>query len=180
VQPAQTAVDIVAKKAEAWKAEERRKAEQEQTRINEQKRLEAEAKAAADRKERDKQIAKAQKMGELSKKQADSMLKQSETVEKQAQQRAEKEAAQTASNVQMVNVSPMVPKVAGIKARVNWKFRILNEALVTRDFLKADEVKIGAKVREIKNKRRQADRNPSGCRAGQETASDGAKEGRAD
>jgi hypothetical protein len=43
-----------------------------------------------------------------------------------------------------------VPKVAGISMRENWKFRIVNEKLIPREYLKVDDVKIGAIVRALK------------------------------
>jgi hypothetical protein len=54
-----------------------------------------------------------------------------------------------------VSVAPIVipksvPKVAGISMRENWKFRIVNEKLIPREYLKVDDVKIGAIVRALK------------------------------
>ena len=48
-------------------------------------------------------------------------------------------------------MAPSVPKVAGIKARVNFKFEIVNPGKVNAGFLKPDEVAIGAKVRSDKD-----------------------------
>ena len=44
-----------------------------------------------------------------------------------------------------------VPKVQGMSIRDNWKFRITNEKLIPRDYLKVDEVKIGQVVRALKS-----------------------------
>lgn len=50
-----------------------------------------------------------------------------------------------------VVVPKAVPKVAGMSIRDNWKFRITNEKLVPREYLKVDEVKIGQVVRAMKS-----------------------------
>jgi hypothetical protein len=50
----------------------------------------------------------------------------------------------------LVVVAPSVPKVAGIKARVNWRFRITDASKLPRAYLMVDEVKIGQFVRETK------------------------------
>lgn len=54
-----------------------------------------------------------------------------------------------------VKVAPIVvprsvPKVAGISMRENWKFRVVNEKLIPREYMKVDDVKIGAVVRALK------------------------------
>lgn len=50
-----------------------------------------------------------------------------------------------------VVVPKTVPKVAGISQRENWKFRIVDEKKIPREFLKVDEVKIGAYARAMKS-----------------------------
>jgi hypothetical protein len=50
-----------------------------------------------------------------------------------------------------VVVPKTVPKVAGISQRENWKFRIVDEKKIPREFLKVDEVKIGSYVRAMKS-----------------------------
>jgi hypothetical protein len=50
-----------------------------------------------------------------------------------------------------VVVPKSVPKVAGMSIRDNWKFRITNEKLIPREYLKVDEVKIGQVVRAMKS-----------------------------
>jgi hypothetical protein len=50
-----------------------------------------------------------------------------------------------------VVVPKAVPKVEGISMRENWKFRITSEKAIPREFLKVDEVKIGAYVRAMKS-----------------------------
>jgi hypothetical protein len=50
-----------------------------------------------------------------------------------------------------VVVPKAVPKVEGISMRENWRFRIVDEKTIPREFLKVDEVKIGAYVRAMKS-----------------------------
>jgi hypothetical protein len=67
------------------------------------------------------------------------------------------EAAEVAQEVISSPIQPppvvvpkAVPKVAGMSIRENWKFRVVNESLVPREYLKIDEVKIGGVVRATK------------------------------
>jgi colicin import membrane protein len=154
-------VAIAEQKAEAWKADERRKAQQEQDRINEQRRVEAqrradeerreaEAKAKADREQRERDLAAARKKGEINKREQEKLAKQAVEDERKAKEMAAKQAAETAANVQTVTVKPSVPVVAGIKARVNWKFRIVNANKIPREYLEPNEVAIGSYVRGLK------------------------------
>ncbi len=49
-----------------------------------------------------------------------------------------------------VVVQKAVPKVQGMSIRENWKFRITNEKMIPREYLKVDEIKIGQVVRALK------------------------------
>ena len=49
-----------------------------------------------------------------------------------------------------VVVQKEVPKVAGMSIRENWKFRIIDETKIPRQYLKVDDVKIGGVVRSLK------------------------------
>jgi hypothetical protein len=51
----------------------------------------------------------------------------------------------------VVVVAPSVPKQESIAKKTTWRFRIVDEALIPREFLSPDEVKIGAIVRSRKN-----------------------------
>lgn len=161
-EPAKQIAEIAAQKAEAWKAEERRKAQAEQDRINAQARIEAqrkadeerraaEAQAKADREQRERELAEARKAGEIGKREEARLAKQAADDEARQRQLAAEQAAETAKNVQEVKVAPSVPKVAGIKARINYKFQVMNPGEVSTAFLCPDEVAIGAKVRSDKN-----------------------------
>ncbi len=162
------------KKAADWKAEERRKAEAEEARLNEQRRIEAQrkatedlqaakAQAAADRKRREAEIAEAQKAGEIKAREAERLKKQAAEDHARAKEQAKQAAQAAAENVPQVKVEPAVPKVAGIKARVNWHWKMKQIDLVPRQFLypltdgngQYDPEKfprIGRMVRETKDK----------------------------
>ena len=49
-----------------------------------------------------------------------------------------------------VILPPVAPKVAGISMRTTWKFRVVDEAAIPREYLKIDEAKIGGVVRAMK------------------------------
>ena len=72
-----------------------------------------------------------------------------------AEQHGQKEEAEaimeTPVQVAPVVVPKSVPKVSGMSIRENWKFRITNEKLIPREYLKVDEVKIGQVVRALKS-----------------------------
>ena len=52
------------------------------------------------------------------------------------------------------NITPVVavevPKVQGVATRTSWKYEIIDEKLIPRNFLKVDEVKLGQVVRATK------------------------------
>ena len=58
---------------------------------------------------------------------------------------------ETPVQVAPVVVPKSVPKVSGMSIRDNWKFKITNEKLIPREYLKVDEVKIGQVVRALKS-----------------------------
>lgn len=160
-EPAKQIAEIAAQKAEAWKAEERRKAQAEQDRINEENRVTAQRKADEERKaaetqariereRREKELEEARKAGDINKREANRLAKQAAEDEARQREMAAKQAAETAANVQEVKVAAAVPKVAGIKARVNWKFRIVDVKKIPRKYLMPDEVQIGSFVRNNK------------------------------
>jgi hypothetical protein len=72
-----------------------------------------------------------------------------------AEQSGNQEEAEAIINepayVPPVVVPKAVPKVAGMSIRDNWKFKITNEKLIPREYLKVDEVKIGQVVRALKS-----------------------------
>src|SRR5580698_10253390 len=150
VEPAKQIVEVAAQKAEQWKAEERRKAEAEAERINAERRREAarlseeqrkrdDAAAAEAKKLRDAQIEEARKAGEIGKREAARLAKQAEEDRLAAEALAKKQALEDVSSVQDVKVAASVPKVAGIRARVNWKFRIVDASKLPRKYLMPDE-----------------------------------------
>lgn len=146
-----------------YKRREREAAEAEQRRINEQKRIEndvriareqREAKERAEevRKQRVKEINAQLKRGEIGKREAAKLLKEAGAdAEARAQQaEAEAEAAKNIAPPQ-VTVQSNVPKIAGLRARVNWKFRIVDAHKIPRTYLQPDEVAIGQMVRTMKD-----------------------------
>jgi len=165
VNPFSQLKEMVSRPMEAYAAEERRKAQQEQDRINEERRREqariaeaerkaAEERAAAERKQREKEIEAARKSGELKKKEAEALAKQAREQEERDREAAKLEAAKTAASAAPVTVKASIPTVAGIKRRVNYKFRIVDANKIPRVFLMPDEVRIGAMVRANKDKTR--------------------------
>jgi hypothetical protein len=156
-------IDIATRKAEFWRSEERKKAQAEEDRINAERRKEsiraaeedrkaAEARAEEDRKRREKELKEAQKAGEIGKREAERLRKESLAQEERDKVKAEREALAAAANVQEVKVAPAVPKVAGIKGRVNWRFRIINVLAIPGRFLQPNEQRIGEMVRATKDK----------------------------
>ena len=75
-----------------------------------------------------------------------------------AEAQGETETAEAIINepayVPPVVVAKTLPKVAGMSIRENWTFRVVNQALVPREYLKLDEVKIGGVVRSLKGSTR--------------------------
>lgn len=156
--PAKQIVEIAAQKAELWKSEERRKAAAEEERINADRRREAariadeerkaaEKQAKLERERREAELKAQREAGEIGKREAAKQAKLAAEAQEAANILAAKQALETAANVQQVKVDTFVPKVAGIRARVNWKFRIIDAAKLPRKFLMADEVAIGQYVR---------------------------------
>jgi hypothetical protein len=114
-----------------FKRQERLAAEAEERRINEDRRRQAEADAAelrkqqeaqaeADRKKREKEIKEAQKAGDLNKREAEKMRKESEQREREQKEQAARDAAAMAANVQDVKVQANTPKIAGTRGRVQY------------------------------------------------------------
>lgn len=159
--PAELIDSVVSKKAEEWKRAEREAAERERQRIQAQAEAEARAKAEAERREaeriaaeqrkaREKELEAARKAGEIKAKEAERLRKQAEEDERKARELAARQCEETAKAVPVVKVEAAVPKVAGIKARVNWKFRIVDETKIPRQYLTPDLTSIGYFVRETK------------------------------
>jgi rubrerythrin len=86
------------------------------------------------------------RLAELQRKEAERLAKKA--AEAEAKGRTEKaeelrQQAQEASTIAPI-VPPKVEKINGIKTMKIWKFRIVNEKLIPRDYLMPDEKKIGA------------------------------------
>jgi hypothetical protein len=92
------------------------------------------------------------RLREEARKQEEERRLQEAILAEQAGQKEEAEAIMdTPVQVAPVVVPKSVPKVAGMSIRENWKFKITNERLIPREYLKVDEVKIGQVVRALKS-----------------------------
>lgn len=158
--------DYKRREAEAAAAEQRRINEERQreaNRLAEEQRKRDEEAAAEAKKKRDKEIAEAQKAGELKKREADKLRKEAEEREKAQREQAVRDAEAAKANVQEVTVQPNTPKIAGLRQRQNWKFKIVDIDKVPRRYLyptpgqdgkykPEDFPKIGKDVRDWKDK----------------------------
>ena len=125
LKPLEQAEVDVKRKVTMWRVEEERKRREEEARLSAIAKAEAEERALAE-------AAALEANGE--KELADMVLQ---------------EAAEAPPPI--VVAPPTVPKQEGIAKKTTWKFRIVNEALIPREFMSPDEVKIGAIVRTQKN-----------------------------
>jgi len=162
VNPFSQLKEMVSRPMEAYAAEERRKAEMEQARqreearkeaarIAEEQRKAAEAQAAEERKKRLAEIEFQKGIGELKKKEAAELARQAKEQEERDREAARIAAERQAMEVASVVVEANIPKVAGIKRRVNYKFRVVDAAKIPHAYLMPDLVKIGEMVRRTKN-----------------------------
>ena len=162
---AEAVVDIAAKKAEAYRVEEKRLADAEAKRINEENARQAQIKADQEKRESERlaaekkratiaQVNQDLKDGKIGKREAAKRLKEAGAEEEAAVQAAAAtaEEAKAAPAPAAVKVEPNIPKVAGIKGRTNWKFTIVDASKIPHNYCKPDEVLIGDTVRRIKDK----------------------------
>ena len=132
---------IIETKMVDQKRRERAAAEAEERRINEERRKEAERLAEEQRKAREKEIEAQRKAGDIGKREAAKQVKE-----------AAVEAEAVKANVQEVKVLDSTPKVAGLRQRVQWKFKIVDESKIPRAFMQVNETAIGQFVRAAKDK----------------------------
>jgi galactitol-specific phosphotransferase system IIB component len=125
------AADAPLKEAEAWLSPQIIEWNREQERIR--KAEEDRLRAIAQKEEEERQLAAA-------------------VAAEQSGNKEEAEAIiETPVQAAPVIVPKAVPKVAGMSIRENWKFRIIDEKKIPREYLKVDEVKIGQVVRAMKS-----------------------------
>jgi len=124
-----------------FKRREREAAAAEERRLNEERRKEAERIAEEQRKAREKEIEAQRKAGEIGKREAAKQVKE-----------AAVEAEAIKNTVVEVKVESNTPKVAGLRQRVNWTFKIVDATKIPRAFLVPDEGAIGRFVRNAKSK----------------------------
>lgn len=139
--PIETVLAIVDRKRRTWEEDERRRAEAEQRRLQEEARKQSEARAEEERKAKEKEIAAQVKAGEIGKREAAKL-----------KQQAVEEETKAAQEVPQVKVAASIPTLQGTASRRNWKFRIVDQYKIPRQFLIADEVAIGRMVRDAKDK----------------------------
>jgi hypothetical protein len=148
----------IAGKMNDYKIRERELAAAEERRINEQRRIEAaraaeaqrkqdELAAAEVRKQREKELAEAARAGEVKKREQARLQKEIEEHERLQREQAAKDAEALKASVQEVKVAPATPKIAGLRQRQNWRYRIVDPTKVPREYLMPDEQKIGQAVR---------------------------------
>jgi hypothetical protein len=161
--PAEEIDATISRAMNEYKMRERMAAEAEERRINEERRLQAEAdakareaelkkKAEEDRRLREKEIAEARKAGDIGQREAGRLTKQATEAAERQNHLAELEAHSIRSAVQDVKVAPAVPTVAGLRQRVNWKFKVTDINRIPRAYLMVNDVAIGQMVRMKKNK----------------------------
>ena len=162
---AEAVVLIAEKKAEAYRTEEKRLADAEAKRINEENARAAQVKADQEKREAEKIAAEKKRAtiaevnqllrdGMIGKREAAKRLKEAGAEEEAAAQAAAAtaEEAKKAPPPPAVKVEPAIPKVAGIKGRTNWKFKIVDASKIPHNYCKPDEVLIGDTVRRVKDK----------------------------
>ena len=114
-------------------------------------RFKAKMKEWDDKREADRRAEEA-RLQELARRQAE---KDAEKLARKAEKAGDTETAEALRSAP-VAVSPVVlqkdtPQVAGISYRDNWKFRIVNAALIPREYLIPNEVAIGQVARALKD-----------------------------
>jgi hypothetical protein len=166
-----------------YKRREREAAEAEQRRINEKRRIEAEKAAAEQRKKdeaeaerqrkiREKEIKAAQEAGDLKKREADKLRKESEAQAARDREQAARDAEAAKANVQEIRVAPNTPKIAGTRGRIQYSAKVTDEllllhayveahipldqerALYLRQFIMANEQKLGEEARAVKDSKK--------------------------
>lgn len=145
-------VDFKRREREAAAAEERRINEENARRarqLAEEQRKKDEAAAAEERKRRQKEIEAA----EMGKRATAKAIREAEDREQAARIQAAKDAEAAAASVQAVKVEASTPKVAGLRQRINWTFKVVDATKIPRPFLIPDEAAIGRFVRSAKDKR---------------------------
>jgi hypothetical protein len=135
IDPLEGAKKLLASRAYSWqKAEEDRK-----RREAEEARRQAEMEAAQKRKAEE-----------------ESRLALAERLEKEGMTEQAAEILETPIEVIVAEIAVPIPKVtvAGTSTRENWQFEVVDEALLPREFLMPDTVKIGRMVKMMKGETR--------------------------
>ena len=159
--PVVAILEAVETKRKRWEEEERQKAEAEQRRLQGEARVAQEKKAKKEREERDrlaaeerkrkeKEIEEARKAGDIGKRKAERLKKEAEAQQQIEKQKAKEDEEFAAARVPVVEVKAAIPTLQGVASRRIWKFRIVDENKIPREYLMPDEKKIGQYVRDEK------------------------------
>lgn len=89
---------------------------------------------------------------EAEKKEEEDRLARAEEAEKAGAKEEAEAILNEPAEVQNIVVAKTTPKLASVSFRQNWKFEVIAEALVPREFLCVDEVKLGQYARSFKEK----------------------------
>jgi invasion protein IalB len=122
--PLSLAESTVKTKMNAWTTAQERKRREEEARLREQ----------AQKEEEERRLREAQEL------------------ERQGENQAAEALVSAPVIAPTVVVAKQVPKVEGVSTRSVWRFRIVNEAAVPREYMTVDEKKIGGVVRSLGNK----------------------------
>lgn len=120
--PAAQAETIIKRKMGDWELAERKRAAEEERRLREEAR----------KVEEERRLAEA------------------EALEAQGQDEQAEAVIAAPAPAPVVVVRPDIPKVQGVSVRKSWKFRIVNAALIPRQYLIPDEKRIGEHARSMK------------------------------
>ncbi len=134
------------------KKEAERRAEEEKLRIQQQKEADERALGEAVRLEEVARLEKAARIEEAAKLEESGKSEEAARVEEVAklEEAARLEAAEAVlENIPVVQpiVESVAPKVEGTSVRTTWKYDIVNQWIIPREFLCVDEKAIGAMVR---------------------------------
>ena len=102
-----------------------------------------------DEQDRSRRAEEARLQAEAQKKAEEEALEAAERAEKAGNKQEAEAIIQTPVAAPVVVLKPFTPKVPGHVRRTITKFRIVNEKLIPREYLKPDEVKINGVVRSL-------------------------------
>jgi hypothetical protein len=109
--------------------------------------------AGWERAERERARAEEERLrAEAQRAEEDRRIKEAEALESAGKSEAAEQLLNAPVPATAVVVKPSVPKVDGVSTRETWKFEIVNEDAIPREYMMPDEKKIGAHVRSMKRR----------------------------